>query len=570
MTAHSIPLDQLEAHTLVVGTTGSGKTYMLRGLLEQLRRADRRVGAIDKMGNLWGVTNSADGQAAGLEFVIFGGKRAHVPMSPADGAKLGRLFAERGFPAIFDVSQWKRDDQERWVADFADALFATSQLSTHLLLDEAQSWVPQGGGGEAFAAVQRLAEQGRGNGIHLLIAVQRMARLDSTVRGMMTGLTIAMKQTIVLDRKAVRDHVAGDAATLYEALPGLPPGTGFICDPSAASIERARFPRNTTFDSSRTPRHGDTPPTPIAVSSALVDELRQALAPPMLATPLPDDTIPAEPSAARSKGAAVATMIIERDDRIATLEAENAEQLARISTLERVRDHYARLLNRIEKIVREDINKIIAARVDAAVPSRPDDFGTVQDSRHKGPRTGPGSRDGETRDANASVTGVTAGETATSLPPRHMRILEAIGWANAYLKQPSVPRAIVAWMADVSPKASGFQNDLGALRTNGLISYPTGGEVALTNAGRVSCPPPRRPRDREALWNAIGAKLAPRHMRILSALKTIILLDRSALADVITVSAKASGFQNDLGHLRSLGLLEYPSAGVVQLAEMLR
>ncbi len=538
---HPISLDQLEQHNLAVGTTGSGKTYMLRGLLEQLRRADRRVGAIDKMGNLWGITSSADGKAPGLEFVIFGGKHAHVPMSPADGAKLGRLFAERGFPAIFDVSQWKRQDQEAWVAAFADALFATNELSTHLVLDEAQSWVPQGGGGEAFGAVQRLAEQGRGNGIHLLIAVQRMARLDSTVRGMMTGLTIAMKQTIVLDRKAVRDHVAGDTAALYEALPGLPPGTGFICDPAAVSIERVKFPRNSTFDSSRTPRHGDTPPTPIAVSSTLVDELRQALAPPTPATPLPDDTIPADPDEALAKGGLVGTMIIERDERIAALEAENAALVARAEELERVRDHHARLLNRIEAIITEDARKLtaagspsVAATVAPAPPAKP------------------------------------APQTDLALAPRHQRILEAIVWSAAHLQRESVARGIVAWIADTSPSSSTFERDLGRLRTAGLLDYPAQGEVALTEAGRQIAPMPERPQGREALWQAIAAKLPPRQVRIVEALWGGRSATRDQVADRIGTSAASSTFERDLGRLRTLGLVDYPSPGLAILGDFLR
>lgn len=125
--AYPITVGQLEdGHALILGTTGSGKTYQLRGMLEQLRRADRRVGAVDKLGNHWGLTLDADGEAAGLDFVIFGGKRGHVPMTPDAGEKLGRLFVERNVPAIFDVSQWTSDEQQRWVADFADAVFRTN------------------------------------------------------------------------------------------------------------------------------------------------------------------------------------------------------------------------------------------------------------------------------------------------------------------------------------------------------------------------------------------------------------------------------------------------------------
>lgn len=331
MGVYPITVDQLEdGHALILGTTGSGKTYQLRGMLEQLRRADRRVGAVDKLGNLWGLTIGADGQVPGLEFVIFGGKRAHVPMTPADGATLGRLFVERNLPAIFDVSQWKADEQEEWIAAFSDAVFSTNDGALHLAFDEVQSWVPQSGGGEAFRSVQRLAEQGRGNGIRLLLSCQRLSRLDATVRGMMHAV-VAMRTPFIVDRKAVADLVARDRADLQllEDLPNLRTGSGFLWEPTGRGLELIRFPANATFDSSRTPRHGDTPPAPIAVSSALVDELRAALAPPAEAgkpesqkSGYPNDSIPADPAAAYARGSEVGAMMKQRDDRIAELETQ--------------------------------------------------------------------------------------------------------------------------------------------------------------------------------------------------------------------------------------------------------
>lgn len=161
MSDHPVSLDMLEeGHTLLLGQTRSGKTYQIRNYLERLRRAERRVGAIDKLGNHWGLTLSPDGKRPGLDFVIFGGKRAHVPMSPTDGARLGRLFVEKNIPAVFDVSQWHHDEQQLWVADFADAIFLHNEGSLHLALDEAPSWIPQQSErGDAYRPVQRLATQ---------------------------------------------------------------------------------------------------------------------------------------------------------------------------------------------------------------------------------------------------------------------------------------------------------------------------------------------------------------------------------------------------------------------------
>lgn len=335
MSEHPISIEMLEeGHLLLLGTTGAGKTYQQRGFLERLRYNGRRVGAVDKLGNHWGLTLSSDGHGPGLDFVIFGGKRAHVPMTSADGERIGRLFVTRSIPAIFDVSQWKADEQLDWMEGFADAVFLHNDGPLHLGLDEAQSWVPQGGGGDAFNSVRRLAEQGRGNGIRLMMAAQRLSRIDKSCAGM-ASVVVAMRQTGTADRKAMRDLLAADSeqmAMIERELPGLPTGAGFVWDPLKGTLERQSFPQNMTFDSSRTPRHGDTPPATIAVSSELVEELRQALSPRernIADDHHPDDEIPADPVAAFEKGGAIGAMLAERDERIADLEVGQAELIAR-------------------------------------------------------------------------------------------------------------------------------------------------------------------------------------------------------------------------------------------------
>lgn len=287
MTSHPLTIEMLEeGHTLLLGQTRSGKTYQLRGILERLRRADRRVGSIDKLGQHWGLTLSPDGQAPGLDFVIFGGKRAHVPMAPGDGARLGRLFVERNIPAIFDVSQWHDDDQQRWVADFADAVFLHNEGALHLVLDEAPSWIPQDQErGEAFKPVRRLTTQGLGNGIRIIMAAQGWGQIDKT-SARMASLVVTMRQ-FGADFAAMRKFLPVSVSELKpveQELPALPPGTGYVWDPVPGTLSRYAFPANTTFDSSRTPRHGDTPPAPIAVSGALVEELRALLNPPIAKT----------------------------------------------------------------------------------------------------------------------------------------------------------------------------------------------------------------------------------------------------------------------------------------------
>lgn len=556
--APPITADQLEAaHWLVVGTTGSGKTYLTRGLLEQLRRADRRVGAIDKMGKLWGVTLSVDGTAPGLEFVIFGGKRAQAPMTPDQGARIGQLFVEQNLPAIFDLSQWKQPDRERWVADFSEAVFFANETALHLVFDEAQSWVPNNGGGPAFDAVKLLAEQGRGNGINLLLTAPRLSGVDAGVRGAIAAM-VAMRQTGSVDRaktaELVAGHLAIDEKTFRNELPILPTGTGFVWSPTGAGLERVAFPPNTTFDSSRTPRHGDTPLPPVAVSSKLVEELRAVLAPPSLAAPGGD-------AAYRQLIAEIdPDAIVRRDARIEELEAIVAYQAAELEHLREVDaecDGYNRGLTAIETLV-------VAVR-----------SGTWRSNMHSG-------------DADlhppAQLSGMAAGGQGTGSPPPIADAPErgdadvpheasdandkpgAIRGASALQflasitdgRAPTATEEQWAFLGGFTRSGGTWSTYKGALRAAGLI-VENGGRWQATAAGREAV----------ADWDAPMLSVGPDLVRAWAKkgqstgkLAEVLLkrwphtTTREALAADAGMTASGGTFTTYLGRLRKRGMLE--------------
>lgn len=369
MIDHPISIEMLEeGHSLLLGQTRSGKTYQARGILERLRRANRRVGSIDPMGHHWGLSLSADGKRPGLDFVIFGGKRAHVPMAPADGARLGRLFVEKNIPAIFDISQWHHEEQHDFVAAFSDAVFLHNEGALHLVIDEAPRFIPQQEErGEAFSAVRRLATGGLGNGIRLIMVSQGWSMIDKT-SARMASLSITMRQ-FGADFAAMRKFLPVSPAELKAVeldLPSLRPGEGYIWDPVPATLNRHAFPANSTFDSSRTPKHGDSPPPPIAVSSELVEELRKLLAP----ASQPADSIPTDPLEAYEKGGVVGAMLVERNERIAALEARVAELEEENAELDAECDRWVAGINAIDDLLRLVTEGKAPAQIEKLAPER--------------------------------------------------------------------------------------------------------------------------------------------------------------------------------------------------------
>jgi len=176
----------------------------------------------------------------------------------------------------------------------------------------------------------------------------------------------------------------------------------------------------------------------------------------------------------------------------------------------------------------------------------------------------------ETRRAINTLAGAAAKQLGDKgLTPAKRRILAALRDLEA-IGQTAPDRQTVAWFADASPKSSAYTNNLGALRSAGLIDYPEQGTVGLTDAGREAEPARAAPTHEHIMALVVG-KLVPAQRRMLEVAvahyPNSIASDH--LAEASGASATSSAFTNNRGRLRSLGLIEYPSSGFVRAADLL-
>jgi hypothetical protein len=149
-----------------------------------------------------------------------------------------------------------------------------------------------------------------------------------------------------------------------------------------------------------------------------------------------------------------------------------------------------------------------------------------------------------------------AGNGTTS--PAQLRILDALAWQES-LQVTESDRASVAFLAGASPTSSSYANNLGALRTAGLVEYRGAGRLALTAAGRKLATKPDRRLTHNDVMRGVLDKLAPAQGRLIQHIAKIYPkeIDRPALARAVGASHTSSSFANNLGRLRSLGLLIY-------------
>lgn len=285
--SHLLPPKALEAHIAVLGKTGSGKTYAAKGLVETLINDGRRVCVIDPTGAWWGLKSSASGKSAGLPVTIFGGPsgRSDMPIQAAHGGTLGEVIATSPGASIVDLSEMGVNEQHRFVAAFAEAIYHHNRMPLHLVIDEADEFAPQKPMPEStrmLGNVQRIAARGRVKGFRLLMISQRPARLNKDVLTQAATL-VAMQLTAPQDRNAVEDWIAGQASpkesrNLIDGLPRLKRGEAVVWAPDFGVLAHTFVPQITTYDSSATPDDADSAASSVVLAKVDMDRLRGRLA----------------------------------------------------------------------------------------------------------------------------------------------------------------------------------------------------------------------------------------------------------------------------------------------------
>lgn len=292
---HPIPEAALKKHIAILGMNGSGKTSVAKSeIIEPALEAGERVCNIDPTGVGWGLRLSATGKSKGFSIYIVGGDHADFPLFRRDGKAWGEIVGTTSDSFIFDTSAMTVTDRSVWWTDFAETLLRLNRGPLKLVIDEAHLFAPQGGakGGGAtpdmLHATNNLLSLGRSKGLRITMISQRPAKLhkDSLTQA---HTLIAMSLMAPHDREAVSDWIADQAdmakgKEIVASLPSLEPGEGWLWAPREKVLERVKFARPKTFDSSSAPDDGDTtgptlpPINPDAIKSKLETVAKETIA----------------------------------------------------------------------------------------------------------------------------------------------------------------------------------------------------------------------------------------------------------------------------------------------------
>lgn len=220
----------LDGRLLVQGTSGAGKSWTLRRIIERTYGMVQQV-IIDPEGEFRSLSERYD------HVVV----EAHK-LDPAALGVLGARIRAHRFSVLLDMSELDRDGQLQAIASFFEALINAPRAHWTpclIVIDEAHLFAPFGGQvltassvrKAAIGAVVDLMSRGRKRGLAGVLATQRLARLAKSVVSEVHNFLVGMN-TLDLDIRRAAETIGWDASRAFEQLPKLAPGDFIAVGPA--------------------------------------------------------------------------------------------------------------------------------------------------------------------------------------------------------------------------------------------------------------------------------------------------------------------------------------------------
>lgn len=557
MTKQLIPAEALKKHIAILGMNGSGKTSVAKSqIIEPALAAGDRVCNIDPTGVGWGLRLMASGKP-GYQIYIVGGERADFPLHRRDGKAWGEIVGTSSDSFVFDTSQMTVEDRSQWFTDFAETLLRKNKGPLSFVLDEAHLFAPQGGsksGGVAprmLHATNNLLALGRSRGLRITMISQRPAKLHKDSLTQAHSL-IAMMMTSPQDRNAVKDWIADQADSetgkdIIASLPTLAPGEGWLWAPRERVLDRIKFPRPKTFDSSSAPdaSDGDGPKLatldPAAITAKLEKVAKETASndPAKLRAEIAAlrKELAAKPSAALPDQEALA---IARDDAYGKGRADGYNDC--YTAFARIIKYVVDRSREFPAILNDIARDMIEAEDQRVKPSKE----SVSPAAKQTPVGAPVMR---------SEKPLSAASGSGSLSKPEQKIVDAIQWWNCLgVQGPSHPQ--VAFVAGYSHRSGTWSTYLSRLRSAGMIEGR--GDLVLTAAGLAASNYPSTPPSGDALRDTVLDKIDGPLRKILTPIMAAYPNARphADVADEAGYSSKSGTWSTYLSKLRSLDLIE--------------
>jgi hypothetical protein len=215
----------LDTRLLVMASSGGGKSWVLRKLVESLH-GQVQIIILDIEGE-FGTLRSH------YPFVV-AGKGGDVAADPRYAEPLAKKLLELKADTICDLYELKQHERIRFVRLFLEAMVNAPKELWHpvvVVLDEAHIFAPEKGSAESLGAVIDMASRGRKRGFCLVPATQRLSKLHKDVAAECQNKLIGLAN-LGLDRKRAAEELGFTEKSEILAMRDLEPGQFFGVGPA--------------------------------------------------------------------------------------------------------------------------------------------------------------------------------------------------------------------------------------------------------------------------------------------------------------------------------------------------
>jgi len=545
----SLPIEAITQTFGVIGIKGSGKTYFAGKLYELFYAEGVQCIVLDPVGLWYGLRlNKAGTGASNISAPVFGGLHGDVPLTQDSAKVVASWLLESGSSAILDVSQFRKGVRKEFVADLCEELFHAQKkrrTPLHLFIDEAQIFVPQRpspGEQRMLGAMEDIVRLGRNFGIGVTLISQRPQSVNKEVLNQVEPL-IVFQLAAAHERKAVEDWIVysgADVKNELRSLSALQKGEGYFWSPSwMQRFEKFRCHEKETFDATATPTLGQKAAQPVELSPTDISNLSDKI------KSMAERIASKDPAALEKKITELQRQLRQHEGCVTA--AELKRQIAQAVAEDRASRNDAPIADQGLAAAFEKIRKIVTSTGGTVTPP------PAKYTANRAPAT-----------PIVPVAGKPSGSG-------EQRILNSVAWWESTGIAAPYSKIKVAFIAGYKPGSGGYNNLLGKLRSAGLIEYPTAGNVALTDAGRAAADPINAPASQEELHARVMEKLNGPQQKVLSWVISTYpeSISKPQLADFAGYSAGSGGFNNIVGSLRTLSLIDYPSPGIVKAEDFL-
>lgn len=533
----------LESRLLIQASSGGGKSYLLRRIIEQTLSQHIPVWVVDPEGEYSTLREKFD-------LLIFA-EDGDLDLRSETLAATLPVLLKKGISCVFDLSDLNLEEKRHCVVKICQSILGLPKpdwKSLLLCIDEAQIFAPEGKSSASIEAVTDLASRIRKRGVGLVVATQRLSALDKNLTSHLLNRIIGYCLEDIEVARAANYIGKANAKDLQTFQPGDFYALGSALNTRSATKFHCGAVETTHPDPS-TRRNLVTPKATTELSS-LVAELKSAIA---ISDPSDDlenfgNNIP-------------------NNYQIKELELERREK--EVSEREKYYEN-------LDQQIYQKINTIFA-EANLLIEAKFEELKTDLSKVFQVPEKSTSPVNTETVPKQTEIIQNTEVKEKTEHRPfepikdnflsrAQRKIIDTLAtFENLGLA--SMDKSNVAVFAGASPKSSAFTANLSFLRNSNnqhshssLIQYVGDGSVKLTPIGRKYARPSHQINSREELHNAWCHYLPKKQgemIRYLLKQGARKSVPRSILAQDTSQSETSSAWTANLSSLRKFGLIEY-------------